>query len=104
MPIQPMDMQVLVGRATEVDRLQQTRDAAQVSQQQALGVQARVETEHRKAQVRGTPHSEHGRVQRREDALDEKRGRQRRSKGQAGRRSGTAGGRDGVGSHIDIKL
>lgn len=102
MPIQPADMQVLVGRAQEVDRLQQARDFSQMNQQQALGLQARVEIDQKKAQVQGTPQSERGRVQRREDVLDEKR--RRRAKGRPQKPAGAGGGRDGVGAHIDIKL
>lgn len=103
MPIKPADMQVLVGRAQEVDRMQQTRDAAQMNQQQALGLQARVEAEHQRAMVRGTPQSARGRVQRREEAPDEKR--RRRAKGRPRTPSGGGGGQGQVvGGHIDIKL
>lgn len=74
MSIRPVDLQVLIPRATEVGRHQQTADQQLTNQQQQFAEQLQQIAQSRQHKVQGTPKNEGGKVQREKDQ-EEKNGR-----------------------------
>lgn len=105
MSIRPIDLQVLIPRATEVSRTQQANDHQAVLQQQQNAADWQQVAATRQQQVQQTPQSAGGKV----DADGKREGRgeaeERRHEARAAEDKESAdGGQDPLrGHHIDIK-
>lgn len=64
MSIRPIDLQVLIPRATEVGKAQQVADQQSINQQQQFAEQWQKISDSRQQKVQNTPKSEGGKVHR----------------------------------------
>ena len=109
MNIAPVDMQVVIPKATEVGKAQQTREFQDVLQQENGATQFQQNVEHKLRQVQNTEKSEGKRIK--EEAEKKKKKQQqeeRQSKGQSKQEAAQGEVKFAVdvsrGQNIDIKL
>ncbi|MDI3280801.1 MAG: hypothetical protein QJR13_05470 [Bacillota bacterium] len=115
MSIKPVDLQVMVSRASEVERVQQIQEQQARTGQQTFLIQNQVQMARQQEQVQKTPTVAQSRVEReghrRESKGEGERGAGRKQaearkekQGLAEEEKGSHPSQQEVGGHIDVKI
>lgn len=108
MTIRPMDLQVLIPKASEINRVNQIQDMQSQLQQQQFAAQFAQAVEHRQKQVQGTAEMEGQRIRLKRESRD-RRGRGGASEDTASQKQNEDEKEDvqyhipNLGNNIDIK-
>ncbi len=108
MTIRPMDLQVLIPKASEINRVNQIQDIQSQLQQQQFAAQFEQAMQNRQKQVSGTTETEGQRIRLKKDSRGRGGGGNKES-GKKPQQQDAAEGEGGkyanpnLGNHIDIK-